>query len=111
MSVYTDIAKEFKARNNPSIDEPVIGTVISSSPLSISIYNGAITLNKDIIYVCENLVSIKGTISISSFSDSNGDSHAVNNTFEIKRTLNVGDKVMCIPTDHGQKYFIVEKVI
>lgn len=107
----TILAKHFKERDNPVIEQPVVGTVISLSPFKISIYNGDIVLNENIIYVCQHLFKIKGNIKIDPFSDSSGDTHNVNNNFEITRDLKVGDKVMCVPTDNGQKYFIVDKVM
>lgn len=107
MSYDVELAKKFRDRDNQDVDEAVVGTVISVNPMSISIYNGQIILNSNQCYVCESLNTIKGNIIL----DSVADHGAVTTTFTLNRTLNTGDKVMCVPTAKGQKYFIVDKVV
>lgn len=107
MSYDVELAKHFRDRDNPDIDEPVIGIVISVNPISISIYNGQIILNSSMCYMCESLKNIKGTITL----DSVADHGAITTNFTLTRDLTIGDKVMCVPTAKGQKYFIVDKVV
>lgn len=102
MSWDYDLAKEFKNRDNKEIDEAIIGTVISSSPLSISLFNGSIILNNTNSYVCSNLGILRGTILVDD---------GKTGTCTIDRSLKVGDKVLCIPSNSGQTYFIIDKVV
>ena len=95
------LAKEFKKRNNKEIDEAVIGTVISASPLSISLFNGSVILNATNSYVCSNLGILNGTCTVDGKTG----------TCTIDRSLKVNDKVLCIPSNNGQTYFIIDKVV
>lgn len=110
MSFGVGIAKLLNERNNIPQQFSVLGTVISLKPLKVSIYDGAYILDETTDYVCQSLRTIKGTIKISPFSDSSGDSHNVDHTFEITRDLKAGDTVLCIPTENS-RYIIVDKVV
>lgn len=101
MSWDYDFAKEFKKRNNKEIDEAVVGTVISSSPLSISLFNGSVILNNNNSYVCSNLSILTGTCIVDGKTG----------TCTIDRSLKNGDKVLCIPSNSGNTYFIIDKVV
>lgn len=101
MSWDYDLAKEFKKRNNKEMDEPIIGTVISSSPLSISLFNGSVILNNNNSYVCSNLSILTGACIVDGKTG----------TCTIDRSLKNGDKVLCIPSNNGQFYFIIDKVV
>lgn len=96
-----DLAKEFKKRNNKEIDEAVIGTVISANPVLVSLFNGSVILNNSNSYVCSNLGILKGTCIVDGKTG----------TCTIDRSLKNGDKVLCIPSNKGQTYFIVDKVV
>lgn len=52
---FTQLAKEFKKRDNPSsLKEGVTGTVLSTAPLCVSLADGAITLKEgERLIVCE----------------------------------------------------------
>lgn len=110
MNYGVGMAKLFNDRNNIPQQFSVLGTVISLNPLKVSIYDGAYILNELTDYVCQSLRTIKGTIKISPFNDSSGDSHNVNHSFEITRDLKIGDRVLCIPTENS-RYIIVDKVV
>lgn len=84
MDYATGFAKEFNKRNNKTVPEVTIGKVVKTDPLEISIDDGAVLLNSDIIYKCDNLRT---------------------------KTISINDNVMCIPTEGGNKYFIVDKVV
>ncbi|HBJ1646519.1 TPA: DUF2577 domain-containing protein [Clostridium botulinum] len=107
MSYGSEIASMFRKRDNEIPAENVIGTVISTSPLTISIYEGSGILTGDIIYVCESLREIKGNVTL----DNVADHGSVTTNFKITRELKEQDRVMCVPTDGGSKYFIVDKVV
>lgn len=96
-----DLAMEFKKRNNKEIDEPIIGTVVSATPLTISIYNGAVLLNNTNSYVCTGLSILTGTCEVDGKTG----------TCTIDRSLKVNDKVLCVPSNKGQTYFIIDKVV
>lgn len=101
MSWAYKFAQELKVRNNKDIDEAIIGTVISANPLSISLFNGLVILNNSNSYICSNLGILNGTCTVDGKTG----------TCTIDRSLKVGDKVLCVPSNSGQTYFIIEKVI
>lgn len=101
MSWAYDLAGEFKKRDNKDIDEPVIGTVISNSPLSVRLFNGSVILNNSNSYVCSNLGILKGMCTVDGKTG----------TCTIDRSLKSGDEVLCIPSSNGQAYFIIDKVV
>lgn len=96
-----NFAKEFKKRDNKDVDEPIIGTVISISPLNISLFNGSVILNNSNSYVCSNLSILNGTCIVDGKTG----------TCTIDRSLKVEDKVLCVPSNSGQTYFIIDKVV
>ena len=106
MSYDVELAKELKNRDNQDIDESIIGEIVATNPIKVSLFNGQVLYTQGVnCYLCESLKSITGTIAL----DNVGDHGAVTTKFTITRDLNVGDKVMCVPT--GNKYFIVDKVV
>ena len=80
---YNELAKEIKNRDNKMPETPLVGTVVSVSPLKISIFNNKVILNREKCYICQ----------------------------KVSNSLLAGDNVLCIPTQSGQKYFIVDKVV
>lgn len=107
MSYDVEMAKLFKERENIDIDEVIEGTVLSTSPIKISIYNGHIILDSDQCYICESLKNMYGTITLYNFPEHG----TVTTQFTIARNLKAGDRVMCAPTAKGNRYFIVDKVV
>lgn len=95
-----DLAKEFKNRNNIIPDEAVIGKVITTEPVSISLFNGQATFSQDSIYVSKSLGILKGTCEVDGKTG----------ICTIDKSLKAGDSVLCVPTSRGQKWFIVEVV-
>lgn len=102
MSWEYDFAREFKKRNNKDIDEAVIGTVISANPVTVSLFNGSVILNNTNSYICSNLGILKGTILVED---------GRTGTCTIDRSLKVNDKVLCVPSNSGQLYFIIDRVV
>lgn len=107
MSYDIEMAKMFKERENPNIDEPVIGTILSIDPIEVSLYKGQVILQANQCYICETLKNIKGDIKLDN-TPTNG---SIVTSFTITRGLEIGDNVMCVPTSKGQKYFIVDRVV
>ena len=105
MSYAVDLAKEFKQRDNQEIEGAVLGTVISNNPLTISVYNNKVILDSKNYYICSNLTSIAKAADI--------ELNSAINTGEItfKDILKPNDKVLCLPTANGQKFFIIDKVV
>lgn len=111
MSYDVELAKRYKDRDNPIPLEPLLGDVISIDPLKIAIMQNQAILTGDLCYLCSNLVS---NAKYAAFVLNNvGDygSVSTNGTIEYMNILKTGDKVMCVPTANGQKYFIVDKVV
>ncbi|WP_321833639.1 DUF2577 family protein [Clostridium butyricum] len=95
-----ELAKEFKKRNNAIPDEAVIGKVNSVNPVSISLFNGQSTFSGEQVYVSGSLSVYTGTCEVDGKTS----------TCTIDRSLKVGDSVLCVPTNNGQKWFIVEVI-
>ncbi|NFA43412.1 DUF2577 domain-containing protein [Clostridium botulinum] len=106
------LAQEFRKRDNSSNMGAVIGDVMSTTPLRVAIQNGAIVLSEDKLYLCSNLknqVIRSGDIIINSVADHGTVSSKCNLTFT--EVLKIGDKVVCLPADGGQTFFIIDKVV
>lgn len=101
MSWEYNLAKEFKKRDNQDVDEPIIGVVVGTNPIQISVYGGSVILNNTNSYISSSLVTLTGT----------GIYNDTNITCTIDRNLKNGDKVFCIPFNGGQKYFVADKVV
>lgn len=101
MSWDVELAKQFRNRDNKGVDEAVIGTVISESPLSVSLFNGSVILNSSNSYICSSLGVLQGICIVD----------GKEGTFIIDRSLKAGNKVLCVPSNSGQTYFIADKVV
>lgn len=101
MSWDYKLAQELKKRDNIVSDDPVVGTVINITPITISLFNGAVILNDTNSYICSNLSVLNGTCSVDGKTG----------VCTIDRSLKVGDKVLSIPSNNGQTYFIIDKVV
>lgn len=122
-------AKLLKERNNVTPSGVVLGDVISILPLKISILEGKVILTEEDCHLCGNVVKDikrKADLSIKAYSvnvsatDSRGDSissmsvsEKTNYDVEItyKDILQIGDKVLCMPTVDGQIFFIIDRVV
>lgn len=111
MAWETDLALEFKKRNNNKTLGAVVGKVTSTSPLLISILSGQVILDKSKMFVCERLLehSDSGNINLNSVPTHGSVSTSFTST--INPRLQVGNLVLCLPDDSGQKFFIVDKVV
>lgn len=56
MSWDTQLAKEFRKRENPSIIGPCIGIISSVEPFAASILDGQISLDSSNSYICDSLL-------------------------------------------------------
>lgn len=97
MTYDVGLAKAFKKRDNVSPDEPTIGQVLSLNPISISIFNGQVILTDALVELSNDFCIMTGTCTIDGKTG----------TCTIDRTLKVGEEVKCIPTNGGQRYFIM----
>jgi len=78
-----ELAKQLKKRDNIPLFGAVLGNVISISPLKITILENRVILDDNHCYICSVIYNL----------------------------LAIGDKVLCLPTSNGQKYFIIDKVV
>ena len=129
MGFDVKLAKLLKERNNVTPNGAVLGDVISVLPLKISIFEGKAILTSEQCYLCSSLVNDfnrKADLNIKAYSvtvnatDSMGDT--INNInvsdksdYDIEITykdlLQIGDKVLCLPTVDGQTFFIIDRVV
>lgn len=113
MSYDVKLAGQLKKRDNPNPtkSEPLIGDVISVDPLKIAIMKNQVILTDKICYLCSNLVSNAKSAAFVLDSVADHGSVSTNGTVTYSNILKAGDKVMCLPTANGQKYFIVDKIL
>lgn len=101
MNYAVEFANQLRKRDNIEPSETVVGEVISINPITVSLFNGqAIFTEGEKLHICESLKTITGTITIDNQEKS----------FSIKRELNIGNKVVCIPFSNGQKYMVIDKI-
>jgi hypothetical protein len=81
------LMKLFRERDNRDPNEARIGKVISTGPIKVSLFGGAVIFTENdenaILYVCEGLKN---------------------------KNINNGDNVLCIPLSRGQSYVAVDRV-
>lgn len=100
------LAKELKKRNNKAPMGPQIGEVISVNPLSISILGNRAIITSEHCRICGNLVE-----SYTRKADITYDSITNESEIVYKEILKAGDKVLCLPNEDGQLFFIIDKVV
>lgn len=93
-----ELAMMFKERDNKKQLGTLVGTVVSTSPLSISI--GSITISGDRLFVAQNLLDRTEEVLL----------NGTKATIEYKEVLKVGDRVIINPTSDNQTYIATEKV-
>lgn len=101
MDAMTELAKLLKERENPSVQSTGIGTVISISPLKISL--NSFILDKSNLFVAKHLLSTYQT-SGASVGDHGDHTHTISDI------LQKGDKVIVIPSCNNSLYFVIDKV-
>lgn len=94
------IAKLFKERENQSRIGPIIGQVVAVDPVKVSIFEGNATLSGNNLYCNSSLLKHSKTCVI------NGEKILI----EFENELNIGDKVLVIPTESEQKFFLINKL-
>ena len=121
----TDLAKQFKVRDNPKPIGACIGKVESLSPVVISIQSGKFKLQADQIYICNQILERETTFrdyiadqeqsgSISVSCEHGGGSYSASGDIEcngrvhLNEVWKVGDYVMVVPDESGQHFFIVD---
>lgn len=114
------LAKEFKSRKNPVRIGAVLGQVVSISPWKVKIKDGKFTIDASNGYVCFSLIHHITTYAyrhsgvITHKGCPAGASTPYDAQGEGKIVLNelwkVGDKVLVIPDENEQHFFIVDVV-
>ncbi len=118
MAYETDLAKEFKKRDNEKPIGNIVGRVVAGLPdIKISILDDNVILGKDKLYCCNSLLNHdkQASIQLTASTDTQqGHSHSIiintdcNLTFSIG--LNIGDLVLLQHSSDGTKWFIVDKI-
>lgn len=105
------LANELHKRNNIKVSEALRGEVLSVNPLKIGIMQNKVILDNDWIYICSRVAQdiLNFNIKLNSVADHGA--IETNGTIKIKDLFKKGDYLMCVPTEKGQKYFIVDKVV
>lgn len=128
------LAKMLKERDPKSLIGPCVGTVISVEPLKIEILNSDVILSGKRLYIPQSLLKKKYKIELKSDTEM-GDTEVTRNIGDITITrrpssalisLNIdkkdktelilyfeleeGDKVLLIPAENEQTFFIIDIV-
>ena len=97
MNYDISFAKALKKRENIKSFEPTIRQVISTAPVVISIYSGQALLSEELVELSSDFCMLTGTCEVDGKTG----------ICSIDRTLKVNEYVKCIPTNNGQRWFIV----
>lgn len=114
-------AKMFKERDNKSKIGNIIATVVSTSPLKLSIFSGESILQKEQLYCCNSLLAnYSHDFTVSDLDLKIQDDNGITTTerqittfkgkITFEDTLKVNDKVLLVNTEDEQTYFIIDKV-
>ena len=118
----TELAKQFKQRDNPKPIGACIGKVESLSPVVISIQSGKFMLQANQIYICNQILERKSKFKdLSADQEQEGTIHGAANghyttegsieaegNIHLLAVWKVGDYVMVVPDESGQHFFIVD---
>lgn len=118
------LANEFKKRNNPTLLNPCVGTVVKISPFLVSIQDGKYLLDKDNSYICRHILERKSKMTFSSQNSQNGNiyiSGEGSGSYTATGSINVsqqdielfevwkaGDHVLVLPDGKNEKFFIID---
>lgn len=124
-----ELAKLFKNRDNPNRIGAILGTVVSKDPLKISILEGNAILEKEELYITHGMLEKEykfklsanggvGDITTKATTEKTEELININITEENKDKTNLklyfelekDDKVLLIPAESEQVFFIVDKV-
>lgn len=123
---YTEFAKEFKKRDNVSVQGITVGTVTSPPPNLVIVVNGFI-LDKEQLVVADYLLSgykremiTRGSGNITAKTPVPPpiyyDQHTVIESIDfagditLTDTLKAGDKVIVMPSTNNEIYYVLSKV-
>ncbi len=111
----------FKDRNNINKIGNITGTVISTSPFKLSIFDGQVILKEDHLFILDSLLS--GYVRNCTLSeldlrieDDNGNTitekaiTSFKGKIELTDTLEKGDKLLLMSSDDEQVFYILGKV-
>lgn len=119
------LAKEIKKDRSKPVTGVCIGDVISTSPFLVTIQNGAFILDASNSYVCNQILERNTTYKAKGKMQQEGQLNAscpisshdgysatcdynLQGDIELDAVWKPGDKVLVIPTEDGQTFFIVD---
>lgn len=99
-------------RDNPTMPEVVIGTVISLIPFKVRLYNEVILENKH-LYMSSSLLQRVLNVNIPDImqGDTIEPKEDYNGVINVEADLVVGDLISIIPIPSSKKYYIIDKVV
>ena len=109
MAWETELAREFRDRDNRPVLQPQIGEVISVSPLRIALLSDAAILEAGQIYLCSALAEGQFTLPLPAASGTGSMAGEAEVTF--RECLAVGDLVACVPTAQTPKFIVIDRVV
>lgn len=106
-----EFAKLLKERDNKKSIGAIIGEIIGLDPIKVSVFGNKVILNKNNLYICDNIISHSKEAYIKLNSIPEHGQIATEGEITYNNILKVGDSVMLIAIENGQKFFLVDKVI
>lgn len=112
MNVYSELANEFKKRDNYKRIGAIVGKVESGLPdIKISIFNGQIILNKHNLFITDTLYKNEFKINLSGSIELEDVSGSIDKEFDARiAALKSGDLVMLQAANNNQEFFLIDKV-
>lgn len=112
MNVYSELAKEFKKRDNFKTIGAIVGKVEAGLPdIKISIFNGQIILNKQNLFMSDQIFSHHYSLKLSGHVTIDDVSGSIDEVFTAEKApIKAGDLVMLIAANNNQEFFIIDKV-
>lgn len=112
MAWQHELAREFKKRNNNSKLGALVGKVISTNPVRISLLNGQIIAQNN-IYICNSVLLDDITLDVSYNLDNIAEHGAVSTSGKLtikNEYLKNNDLVLVVSSEDNGTFFIIDKV-
>ena len=112
MAWQHELAREFKKRNNNSKLGALVGKVISTNPIKISLLNGQVIAQNN-IYICNSALLDDITLDVDYNLDSIAEHGTVNTSGNLtikNEYLKNNDLVLVICSEDNINFFIIDKV-
>ncbi|MFR5264450.1 DUF2577 family protein [Clostridium sp.] len=112
MAWQHELAREFKKRNNNSKLGALVGKIISTNPVRISLLNGQVIAQNN-IYICNSVLLDDITLDVDYNLDNIAEHGTVNTSGNLtikNEYLKNTDLVLVICSEDNRTFFVIDKV-